>query len=57
MSVADEDGRPGPAVVVSSEPLDDLHDAWHPIPVNHLLRLDPDWSLRLDPIDLPDVRG
>lgn len=55
MSVADEDGRPTPAVVLSSEPLDDLHDAWHPIPSNHLLRLDPDWSMRLDPIELPAV--
>lgn len=50
MSIEGDDGLPGPAFVLSSEPLDDVHDAWHPVPHNHLLRLDPDWTLTLEPL-------
>jgi predicted glutamine amidotransferase len=50
MSTSDVDGRSAPAMVISSEPLDDLHDAWHAVPAGHLLRVDPDWTVRLDPI-------
>ena len=53
MSTSGADGRSAPAMVISSEPLDDLHDSWHSVPPGHLLRVDPDWTVRLDPIEVP----
>ena len=50
MSISGADGRSKPGIVISSEPLDDLHDSWHAVPPGHLLRVDPDWTVRLDPI-------
>ena len=38
------------------EPLK-VHDAWHEVPPNHLLRVDPDWAVHLDPIPPGVERG
>ncbi len=43
-------GGPVSSLIVASEPLTE-EDGWKAIPPNHLLLVDPDFSLRLQPVD------
>ena len=46
MNARDETGH---AVLVASEPLSD-DPGWREVPANHLVRIEPDRSVRIEPI-------